>query len=95
MSDTTTANPTDTGWVADTPAAIDFVVWTHCLHGLALKINTRMELTRHRTALAAAQSHGFTTKRTAKGALKEMVAHRKTLEPDWTPSKSVQRALDA
>lgn len=79
------------GFVIDTPEGIAIAGVLQITHRLALEINTGLK-SRVNT-LAVAQKMGFTTARTRKGALKDMVALLQSMRSDYIPSASIERAL--
>lgn len=58
--------------ILDTPEQINMYRWHMIRRGLKLKLDTGMELTGSITTLQAAKQHGFTDKRTAAAAFKQM-----------------------
>lgn len=60
---------------------------------LALEVNTGMVLSRG-SAMQAANKISGSTKRTKKGALKDLVAYLETTITGYQPSASVRRALE-
>jgi hypothetical protein len=59
--------------------------------GLAYHVKTGYNLpgTSRRTALTVARENGWTRKQTNRGALLDMIAFRRVLEPDYTPSQHI------
>lgn len=79
--------------VIDTPEGIEMWVFTSRLFQLALEINTGMKAARG-SVLADCLARGYTTKRTKKGALREMVATAKAVRgPEWVVPDTVARAI--
>ena len=74
-----------------TPEGIAHIRLVAIAIGLAFKVNTGMEVTRV-SALSTARNSGLTTKRTAKGALADVVAVIRSYDPEWTKA-SVEEAL--
>lgn len=71
---------------------IEMAIVLATAHALALEINTGM-VNSHGSVLNAARERGLTTKRTKKGALRDVIAHIKKAWPEYEPSASIERAL--
>lgn len=77
--------------VIDTPEGIQMFALLQVTHRLALEINTGLKF--RQSSLAAVQRAGYTTKRTKKGALQDMVTLIQSMRADWEPSDTITRAL--
>ena len=80
------------GTMIDTPEGIEYARLATFAHALALEINTGMKLTRG-SVLARAQASGYTSKRTKKGALSDIIAIQRQMFPNYEESASILRAL--
>lgn len=79
--------------IIDTPEGIAIMRHISLVHALALQVNTGMKLSRGISAIKIAQQDGHTTKRTAKGALRDTVQRLREVYPEYEPSEGVARAL--
>lgn len=79
--------------VIDTPEGIQMFALLQVTHRLALEINTGLKF--RQSSLAAVQRAGYTSKRTKKSALKDMVTLLQEMRPDYVPRDSIARALNS
>jgi hypothetical protein len=78
--------------VIDTPEGIEYTRLATFAQALAFEINTGIKMTRG-SVLASAQRSGYTSKRTKKGALRDIIALQRELLPSYEESPSILRAL--
>lgn len=83
----------DGSFVVDTPEDIEMYRLLTIASGLALEINTGMAVSSRFSLLATVQQQGLTSKRTKKGALKDVCAHIKKLNPAFVPNPRVAQAM--
>jgi len=81
------------------PEGVGMVRLLAIAHSLALEINTGMKMSRGLSPLAVAQRDGITSKRTKKGALRDVVAaikqaHIDQGRPAYEPSSVIVRAME-
>jgi hypothetical protein len=82
---------TDTSFSLDTPEQIAMWRVLSAESMLALEIKTGMK---HRySVLAACQDNGWTQKRTKKGALLDLIAFRRVLDPSYSPSDLIRASF--
>lgn len=64
--------------------------------GLAFHCKTGMNLpgTSRRTALTVARDNGWTHKQTNRGALLDIIAFRRTVEPDYSPTQHILDSMN-
>jgi hypothetical protein len=77
--------------ILDQPEQIQMFAYLQSLHRLALEINTGLKF--RQSTLAAVQNAGITSKRTKKGALKDLLAFILEINPSYEPGETILRAL--
>lgn len=61
--------------------------------GLTMTINTGMKMSNRYSPLTILREEGITNKRTNKGALRDLVAFIKEINPDYSPGERTLRAM--